>query len=222
MPEGIVVSPDGRRAWSTWQHVEPCCGWRRPTRAPVTPDGAPIARGSARDPMPAGPGRSTRLLQRRQHRAAHHAELLGGLRGCHVEGRSDGVLWRFKTARATRPQRRRDAPGRGRPAHGDAGGRHRLLADHQRGAGGRRARLPRRPDPAAAAPTRSNPTSTSGSRCPSCRRPTRRRWRGAGDLQRPSVGARCHAGSGSPTRRRGRWRRPGSDDGDVQRRPAVA
>ncbi len=99
MPEGIVVAPDGRRAWVDLRNTSSVAVLRLedgPDGLLVTVDGAPIPR-LARDPMPA----DLRLGQR-VFFSANSTELpitqnaWVACASCHVEARSDAVTWRFK------------------------------------------------------------------------------------------------------------------------------
>lgn len=99
MPEGIVVTPDGRRAWVDLRNTATLLSLRLEESAEglqATPEGPPIAR-MIRDPMPP----ELRLGQRVFY-SANSAELpitqnfWVACASCHIEGRSDGVVWRFK------------------------------------------------------------------------------------------------------------------------------
>lgn len=100
MPEGIAVAPDGRSAWVDLRNTGSLAVLRlqeTPAGLAVTVDGPPVAR-LTRDPMPP----ELRLGQR-VFFSANSAELpitqnfWVACASCHVEGRSDAVVWRFKT-----------------------------------------------------------------------------------------------------------------------------
>ncbi len=99
MPEGVVVAPDGARAYVDLRNTSSVAVLRLragPEGLEVSRDGDPIAR-LDHDPMPA----ALRLGQRVFY-SANSTELpitqnfWVACASCHVEGRSDGVLWRFK------------------------------------------------------------------------------------------------------------------------------
>lgn len=102
LPEGIVVSADGRfayvdeRASSDIAVLAIAPDWKTRATGKVTVDGAPIPRLASTDPMPA----QMRLGQRLFY-SANSAEFpitqnfWVACASCHLEGRSDAVTWLF-------------------------------------------------------------------------------------------------------------------------------
>ncbi len=99
MPEGVVVSPDGAHAYVDLRNslsVAVLDLRSGDEGLEVTRNGEPIAR-TLRDPMPANLRTGQRVFY-----SANSAELpitqnfWVACASCHIEGRSDGVLWRFK------------------------------------------------------------------------------------------------------------------------------
>lgn len=102
LPQGIVVSPDGRyayvdeRASSDVAVLAIAADWRTRAVGRVAVDGPPIARLDSSDPMPA----ELRLGQRLFY-SANSAEFpvtqnfWVACASCHLEGRSDAVVWLF-------------------------------------------------------------------------------------------------------------------------------
>ena len=116
MPEGVVVAPDGARAYVDLRNTSAVAVLRLRAGAEgleVTRDGETIAR-VARDPMPA----ALRLGQRVFY-SANSTELpitqnfWVACASCHVEGRSDGVVWRFKVGPRDTPSNAGGALGTG-------------------------------------------------------------------------------------------------------------
>lgn len=100
MAEGVVVSPDGSRAYVDLRNSSSVAVLSLRTGdqgLEVTRDGDPIVR-VARDPMPAPLRTGQRVFY-----SANSAELpitqnfWVACASCHIEGRSDGVKWRFKS-----------------------------------------------------------------------------------------------------------------------------
>ncbi len=100
MPEGVVVSPDGTRAYVDLRNslsVAVLSLRETDLGLEVTRDGAPIAR-VARDPMPAPMRTGQRVFYTANSAALPITQNFWvACASCHVEGRSDGVKWRFKT-----------------------------------------------------------------------------------------------------------------------------
>jgi DNA-binding beta-propeller fold protein YncE/mono/diheme cytochrome c family protein len=102
LPQGIVVSPDGRHAYvderasSDVAVLAIAADWRSRAVGRVVVDGPPIARLDSADPMPA----ELRLGQRLFY-SANSAEFpltqnfWVACASCHLEGRSDAVVWLF-------------------------------------------------------------------------------------------------------------------------------
>jgi cytochrome c peroxidase len=102
LPQGIVVSPDGQRAYVDERASSDVAvlgiapDWRTRAAGRVWVDGPPIARLASSDPMPA----NLRLGQRLFY-SANSAEFpltqnfWVACASCHLEGRSDAVIWRF-------------------------------------------------------------------------------------------------------------------------------
>lgn len=100
MPEAVVISPDGAHAWIDARNTSNVVALRltaESDRLVATVDGEPIPR-LTRDPMPANLRNGQRVFY-----SANSDELpittnhWVACASCHIEGRSDGVMWRFKS-----------------------------------------------------------------------------------------------------------------------------